>query len=278
MRITLRGTRGSVPAPGPGTVRYGGNTSCVEVLGEDGTRLLLDAGTGIRQASNPPVEAARRIDVLLTHLHLDHIQGLGFFPPMDEAGREVRLWGPPVSKLDLGTRLSRYLSPPLFPVRLADMACRLSLHDVPLDGFEIGSLRIEAALVCHPGPTLGYRISENGRVFTYIPDHEPALGKGSIPDNREWISGFDLARGADLLIHDCQYGLDEYAQRVGWGHSALAHALIFAQHAGARQVVTFHHDPAHDDDTLDRMLRTAREQAESSMIITPGREGETFQI
>lgn len=278
MRITLWGTRGSLPAPGPETLRYGGNTSCVEVLGEDGTRLVLDAGTGIRRLGGELREDDRRVDVLLTHLHMDHIQGLGFFHPIDQPGREVHLWGPPSATLDLRGRLGRYLSPPLFPVRLRDLASELTLHDVPLDGFEIGGLRIQASLVCHPGPTVGYRISENGKTVTYIPDHEPALGSSDIPRDSEWISGFDLAQGADLLIHDCQYSLAEYPRRVGWGHSALAHALKFSARAGVRQFVTFHHDPARNDIDLDRMLDEAHMQADVRIRATPGTEGLSITI
>lgn len=259
-------------------MRYGGNTSCVEVLGEDGTHLVLDAGTGIRRLSSQFTDHTRRVDVMLTHLHMDHIQGLGFFRPLDESGRQVHLWGPPSTQRDLGSRLSRYLSPPLFPVRLADLASTVALHDTPLDGFEIGSLRIEAALVCHPGLTLGYRISERGRTLTYIPDHEPALGWGRIPEDSEWISGFDLARDADLLIHDCQYSLGQYARREGWGHSAMSHALTFAARAGVKRFVTFHHDPSHEDDILDRMLAEARVQAQVQLEVTPGMEGTSFQL
>ena len=132
MIAKLWGTRGSIAAPGTETARYGGNTSCVEVRGSAGTLLVLDAGTGIRRLG-AHLESARRVDVLLTHLHMDHIQGLGFFGPLDQPGREVHIWGPPSTTLDLGARLSRYLSPPLFPVRLRDLPCRLTLHDVPLE-------------------------------------------------------------------------------------------------------------------------------------------------
>lgn len=278
MKVTLWGTRGSLPAPGPETLRYGGNTSCVEVLGDDGTRLVLDAGTGIRRLGGRIQEGDQRVDILLTHLHMDHIQGLGFFRPLDQRGREVHVWGPPSTTLNLRSRLSRYLSPPLFPVRLGDLESHLTLHDVPLDGFEIGGLRIEAALVCHTGPTVGYRISENGKSITYIPDHEPALGTAGIPHDSEWISGFDLAQGTDLLIHDCQYSLAEYPRRVGWGHSALAHALTFSARAGVRHFVTFHHDPGRDDSALDHMLEEARTHAAPAIPITPGIEGETFRL
>jgi len=278
MRATLWGTRGSLATPGPETVRYGGNTSCVEVEGANGTVLILDAGTGIRRLGATVGPDVGRVDLLLTHLHMDHIQGLGFFRPLDEPGQEVHIWGPPSTTLDLRARLSRYLSPPLFPVRLLDLPCRLTLHDVPLGEFEIGGLKILAALVCHPGPTVGYRISEGGVSIAYIPDHEPALGATRFPDNPDWISGFDLAQGADLLIHDSQYNAVEYPRHVGWGHSAMAHTLAFAAKAQVKRLVTFHHDPAHDDAALDRIIDEARGSADLPFELIAGTEGARFDL
>ncbi|MGH9002901.1 MAG: MBL fold metallo-hydrolase, partial [Acidimicrobiia bacterium] len=128
MKLTVWGTRGSLPSPRPGTARYGGNTSCVQLEMADGSAVVLDAGTGIRRLGASVRPDAGRVDVLLTHLHMDHIQGLGFFKPLDQPGQEVHIWGPPSTTLDLRARLSRYLSPPLFPVRLRDLPCRLTLH------------------------------------------------------------------------------------------------------------------------------------------------------
>jgi phosphoribosyl 1,2-cyclic phosphodiesterase len=278
MRVTLFGTRGSVPAPGPETARYGGNTPSIEVRGDDGTVLVLDAGTGIRQlGAQLPVDLAR-VDILLTHLHMDHIQGLGFFGPLYRPEVEVHIWGPASSTMSLDVRLSRYLSPPLFPVHLRDLP-RITCHEVPTPPFEIGPFRIATALVCHPNPTVGYRIEEAGRVATYLPDHEPALG---LEDGRllepEWISGYDLAAGADLLIHDAQFTDAEYACCIGWGHSAYRHAFEFAARVGAKEVVLFHHDPAHDDDTLDRLLADAIQRFKPAFRVSGGREGTVFEV
>src|SRR5437867_2225659 len=175
MKVTLWGTRGSLPSPGPETARYGGNTSCVEVRGANGQLLILDAGTGIRSLSATLDPELRRVDVLLTHLHMDHVQGLGFFAGLYKPGLEVHVWGPPSTTLHLRDRLARYLSPPLFPVQMRDLPSRLMLHDVPLSDFEIEGMGVKANLVCHPGPTVGYRISENGKAMGYLADHEPAL-------------------------------------------------------------------------------------------------------
>jgi phosphoribosyl 1,2-cyclic phosphodiesterase len=158
MRVTLWGTRGSLASPGPDTDHYGGNTACVEVAGRDGTVIILDAGTGIRRLGTQLVRSARRVDVLLTHLHMDHIQGLAFFAPLYNPQIEVHIWGPASTTLDLRARLTRYLSPPLFPVALQEIPGEPILHEVPCDTFTIGEFKISSSLVCHPGPTVGYRI------------------------------------------------------------------------------------------------------------------------
>lgn len=277
MRVCLWGTRGSIASAGPETVRYGGNTACAEVEGRDGTIIVLDAGTGVRRVGATYKEP-RRIDILLTHLHMDHIQGLGFFGPFFQRDFEVHVWGPPSTTQDLRTRLTRYLSPPLFPVRLRDVAARLELHDAPTGRFEIGGLEITAQTVIHPGQTLGYRISDGHSTIAYLPDHEPALGANGMPDRADWMSGHDLAQGADMVLHDAQYTADEYEERVGWGHSRVTDAVDLARMVGARRLVTFHHDPAHNDETLDAMLATAQARAAGALEVLPGREGETFRI
>jgi phosphoribosyl 1,2-cyclic phosphodiesterase len=277
MRVTLWGTRGSLASPGPDTVRYGGNTACVEVRGADGTHLVLDAGTGIRRLGAAIDPETRRVDILLTHLHMDHIQGLGFFGPLYRPDLEVHIWGPASTTLDLRSRLSRYLSPPLFPVSVRELP-NLTLHDVPLGCFEIGGFRLSAALVCHPGHTVGFRLTEGAHSVAYITDHEPALGTRRFHGQPQWTSGFVLAEGADLLIHDAQYTAEEYAERAGWGHSALPDAVSFAAAAGVRQLVTFHHDPAHDDATLDRMIAEARAARALPFELTAGAEGASFVI
>jgi phosphoribosyl 1,2-cyclic phosphodiesterase len=277
LRVGLWGTRGSIASAGPETVAYGGNTSCVEIAGADGTTLILDAGTGVRRVGDTYREP-RRLDILLTHLHMDHIQGLGFFAPFFRDDFEVHIWGPPSTTLDLRSRLTRYLSPPLFPVRLRDVAAQLELHDVPGGPFQLGALTVCAEAVIHPGPTLGYRISDGSSTVAYVPDHEPALGARDFPTDAEWTSGHDLALDADLLIHDVQYTTEEYVQRQGWGHSRVSDAVSLAAMARARRLVTFHHDPAHDDTALDAMLAQARELAPAGLEVLPGREGDTFHL
>jgi phosphoribosyl 1,2-cyclic phosphodiesterase len=277
MRVCLWGTRGSIASAGPDTIAYGGNTACAEIEGRDGTVVILDAGTGIRRVGDTYREP-RRLDVLLTHLHMDHIQGLGFFGPFFRDDFEVHVWGPPSTTQDLRTRLTRYLSPPLFPVRLRDVNAKLELHDVPLEPFQIGGLTVDADVVIHPGQTIGYRVTDGTATVAYLPDHEPALGGNGVTPDPQWASGHDLAAGTDLLIHDAQYTPEEYETRVGWGHSRISDAVDLARTARAKRLVTFHHDPAHNDEELDRMLDAARLSAAHDLEVLPGREGATFLV
>jgi phosphoribosyl 1,2-cyclic phosphodiesterase len=278
MRATLFGTRGSLPSPGPDTSRYGGNTSTVEVRGADGTLLVLDAGTGMRRLAAQLPADVKRVDILLTHLHMDHIQGLGFFGPLYHPGIDVHIWGPASSTQSLGARLARYLSPPLFPVHLRDLP-RVHLHEVPRARFAVGCFEIDTALVCHPNPTVGYRITSEAGSLAYLPDHEPALGlRNGRFQEANWTSGHALAAEVDLLIHDCQYTEDEYRQCVGWGHSAYSQTCAFAVNTGARELVPFHHDPGHDDDLLDRLIAEAAGQVPAGLRLSRGREGASFEI
>lgn len=261
MHARLWGTRGSVASPGPDTVRYGGNTSCVEVRTDDDELIVLDAGTGMRSLGLTLLGSGiRRIHVLLTHLHMDHLQGLGFFKPLYDPNVEIVIYGPPSPTVALADRIATYLSPPLFPVTLADVPARLSFHDA--DGtFDVGSATVTAAPVVHQGSTVGYRIDDLGRALTYIPDHEPSLGVLDLADqDPSWVSGTGLAQNVDVLLHDAQYSTEEYPNHVGWGHSAVDHVVAFAQLAGVRQLVLFHHDPLHTDADLEIL----REHALSS--------------
>lgn len=277
MIVQLWGTRGSLASSGPDTVRYGGNTASVGILGADGAILVLDAGTGIRRlgaAIDPSIE---RVDILLTHLHMDHIQGLGFFAPFFRPSGEIHVWGPASATMELRTRLTRYLSPPLFPVRIRDLDARVVLHDAPDQPVRIGGFEVVAQHVIHPGPTVGYRITADGSSVAYLPDHEPALAASRFPAEPHWTSGFDLAAGVDLLIHDGQYTDDERQARVGWGHSSVTEAVAFAELARARRLVLFHHDPSHTDATLDELTAQALAQA-ATIEVAGGREGDRYEV
>jgi phosphoribosyl 1,2-cyclic phosphodiesterase len=259
LRLRVWGCRGSVAAPGPETMRYGGNTSCVEVRGEAGEAVVLDAGTGMRPLGVQwSQEGVKVIHVLLTHLHMDHLQGLGFFRPLFAPDVEVHVWGPPSPVQPLSERIATYMSPPLFPVRVADIPCKLTFHDAPTEPISIGGLTVRASLVTHQGPTVGYRVEENGKSIVYLPDHEPGIAGLDIRDQpTDWISGHDLAHGTDVLLHDAQYGDEEYPRHAGWGHSAINHVVAFAQKAEVGRLVLFHHDPYHTDEELAMLTEDA---------------------
>jgi phosphoribosyl 1,2-cyclic phosphodiesterase len=251
------GARGSVPAPGPEMNRYGGNTSCVQLTLSDGTELILDAGTGIRSLGVAMGARMPEIDILLTHLHLDHIQGLMFFPPCYHEDSQITIWGPSSVEASLEDRIGRYISAPLSPVEVRELPCEVDFRDAPSLEWELGSATITAEAVTHRGPTLGYRITEGDTTIAYIPDHEPALGAPLEDLDPEWISGYRLAQDADLLIHDCQYTDAEYPEHVGWGHSRITDTLTFARRVGAKRVLLFHHDPMHSDEFLDKAQEEA---------------------
>ena len=251
----------------------------MEVRGRDGTVLVLDAGnTGIRRLGMQlePTTTRDRYSSQPSP-HGSHT-GPGLLWSSFNPLIKVHVWGPASSVHTLEARLARYLSPPLFPVHLRDLP-NVVCHEVPCAAFDIGPFRIWSSLICHPGPTVGYRIESEDGIVAYLCDHEPALG---LPNGRwpssDWISGYDIAMDADLLIHDAQYTDEEYERCIGWGHSTYRHAFEFAAQVGARRIVPFHHDPSHDDETLDRLLDHAVAAFKWPGVASPGREGTTFEL
>ena len=261
MKACIWGSRGSLATPGRDTLTYGGNTPCIEVTLADGTIVILDAGTGIRGLGvRLRGEGRRSICLCLTHLHLDHLEGLGFFAPIWDPSTEVNIWGPPSSVRSLQDRIQRYFSPPLFPMQLSDVRAQVTFHDVMSDEWEIGGARISSELISHPGPTLGFRLQEDGRSLAYLPDHEPVLGGDLHQISTDWISGYALAEGATALLHDGQYSEEEYDDaKIGWGHSSIADAVAFAEVAGVERLLLFHHDPLHSDSELEALEKRSRE-------------------
>jgi phosphoribosyl 1,2-cyclic phosphodiesterase len=247
VRATIWGCRGSLATPGERTVRYGGNTSSVELRPASGRLVILDAGTGIRPLGLSLRTVPERIDLLLTHLHLDHVEGLGFFGPLFAPECPITIWGPPQEGSSLAERIGGYLSPPFFPRRFEELPSRIEFVELGDETWQLDGLKVTSARVTHPGTTLGYRFEEDGGTFTYIPDNELGLA----PE-----SGASLAEGADLLFHDAQYTPDEYGTRVGWGHSSLDDLGPYLDAVKPARAVMFHHDPSHSDDFLESMKTT----------------------
>jgi phosphoribosyl 1,2-cyclic phosphodiesterase len=259
LRLRIWGCRGSLPAPGPHTVGYGGNTSCVEVQTGDDSALVLDAGTGIRALGLDLVKrGTRRVDLFLTHLHLDHLEGLRFFAPLWDERVVIEIWGPRSPLLGLRERILRGFSPPLFPIDFRDVPAQVSFHDLPGEPWEGAGITLRSDLVLHPGPTVGFRLESGDRSVAYLPDHEPALAgiDGRSPD---WVSAADLAHGADVLLHDAQYSDEEYGARLGWGHSSVDDAVAYCRAVDADRLVLFHHDPDRADSALEALRDRAVE-------------------
>lgn len=252
MQVRIRGCRGSLPSPGPKTTRYGGNTSCVEIRADDGGVVVLDAGSGIRAVGDELPRGLRKVDLLLTHLHLDHVEGLGFFAPLHDPECCVTIWGPPQEGASLEQRLATWLSPPFYPLRFGELPARIEVVEVRDETWRLGGLAVACTPVQHPGPTLGYRIEDAGSSLAYVPDNERGLAPAS---------GTELAAGVDTLLHDAQYTSEEYETRRGWGHSSLADFASLVGEAEPVRALMFHHDPAHDDAALEAMLREAEAAA-----------------
>ena len=278
MNITLWGVRGSIPTTSPETKEYGGNTSCVEV-DADGWLLLLDGGSGIQRLNYTRNITNSRVDILLTHLHMDHIQGLGFFGPLFNPACEIHIWGPASMAQSLRARLGRYFSPPLFPVYFRNITSKLILHEIAKTSFTIGPFTIQSDYVIHPGPTLGFRIQHRHKVFTYIPDHEFALAyDNNKADDIRWLSGSELVEGADLLLHDAQYTPEEYMAKQGWGHSSMEDTIQFARLNGVKKLLLFHHDPMRSDEQLHSMLSQLKEKFGETVAFDMAVEGSTIEV
>ena len=280
MNLKIWGSRGSLASPGASTKRYGGNTSCIEVRPPGCDVVILDAGTGIRELGMRLVEeGCKRMHLLLTHLHVDHLEGLGMFEPIWRPETELHIWGPASPIASLEERIAMYFSPPLFPVHLSEVPATIHYHDASESEWTIDGAQFASHAIIHPGPTVGYRVEAGGKSLAYLTDHEPALGSDLASDAPEWISGFELARGVDLLIHDCQYSNEEYRTRQGWGHSTTEQVAHFAERAGADRLLLFHHDPMHADDMLETMLEDVLETwAVGPERCAIAREGEILDV
>src|SRR5258708_305013 len=239
--VTFWGTRGSIPTPGAQTARYGGNTPCVAVEGAGGHLVILDAGTGIRALGLELVErqnGAVNAEILLSHAHWDHIQGLPHFKPFFAPGNAVRIWGSRQGTISLEAILRQQMDPAVFPVPLDALSAKLTVQQVEAGEFTMGEFRVRATRLRHPGTTLGFRLTPvaGGPSMAYVTDNE--LGPGGHYDSpKTWRKDFvDFLKGVELLIHDAMYTPAELEQHAGWGHSTYAEAVAVAADAGVSRL------------------------------------------
>jgi len=274
--VTFWGTRGSIPTPGPDTARYGGNTACISIAAPGGRLVILDAGSGLRPLGHELMKQRNgdlTADILLSHTHWDHIQGLPFFKPLSSRGTSVYIYGAAQEGVPLKDILGRQMDPMVFPVPLNALAAALTVVEIGEGEFDIENFHVCTFRLRHPGTTLGYRLvpASGGRHLAYVTDNE--LGPGGAyevtPDWRERLVQF--VAGADTLVHDAMY-LDQIIQaRAGWGHSTPRQAVDLAGEARCARLVLFHHEPEHNDDALDRLLADTRAYAAR---VAPGLEVE----
>src|SRR5262245_34946922 len=287
MRVRFWGTRGSLAKAGPSTLRYGGNTSCVEVRSAAGTLLVLDCGTGSHGlgqtllASGPqPVHG----HLLISHTHWDHIQGLPFFAPLFVPGNQWEIYGPLGLGPSLRDTLAGQMQYTYFPITLDQLGATIQYHELVEGTFQVGDIHVRTHYLNHPALTLGYRLEADGVAVVYACDHEPyteqlALGLGEISGNDRRHAAF-LA-GADLLIHDAQYTASEYASKIGWGHSTVEYAVHVSHEAGVKRLALTHHDPLRDDHALDRILAAVwadLEQKGSALQVCAAAEGQDLEL
>lgn len=291
MLVRFWGTRGSLAKPGPTTVRYGGNTSCVEVRLADRTLIVLDCGTGahaLGQALQSSCAGPLRGHLLITHTHWDHIQGFPFFQPLFVPGNEWDLYAPGSGGQQLETTLAGQMEYTYFPVTLEQLDATIRFHDLVESQFSIGRARVVTQYLNHPALTLGYRLESDGVTVVYVADHEPHAREASPssstargPLHQEDQRHVRFLAGADLVIHDAQYTAEEYPKRIGWGHCPAEWAVDYALAAGARRLALFHHDPSRDDDAMDRLVETCRERvsaAGGSLDVFGAAEGQAIEV
>lgn len=267
MSFTVRfwGTRGSIPSPGPTTVRYGGNTPCVELRTAEGWLVVLDAGTGIRElgrsllarAAGQPVCG----DIFLTHAHWDHIQGIPFFAPLFHEGNHFTIWGSRSLRTSIDQVVRDQMSPVVFPVTFEELKARVDFEELAEEQRTARGYAVQAIGVRHPGGALGYRFTERngaGRALVYVSDNE-LNARAIYPDRTRWREDFiEFLHGAAVLVHDTMFTADEYAGFVGWGHSTHEDAVSVAIEAGVETLVLFHHHPERTDDDVDRCVARCR--------------------
>lgn len=253
--VNFHGVRGSTPCSCPSLQRYGGNTSCVSLDFGNDEPVVFDLGTGLRQWGGQfdDVEFLT-VHALVTHMHWDHVQGMPFFGPLSRPGTTMNIYGPGDDGHSMKESFAQFMSPPLFPVRPDQLAGEVIFHDISQFDFTIGDVSVMARPVPHTGPTNGYRVTRGGKSVAYISDHQQPL-------DDPWAvhpAVAELCQDADLLIHDAQFTIEEFAHKSDWGHCTVEYAIEVARQCNVKKLVLFHHDPSHTDDDLDDVTRRAQ--------------------
>lgn len=288
LRLRFWGTRGSIPSPGSATVKYGGNTPCVEVRTETDWLVILDAGTGIRELGRSLVTNANgngiAADIFLTHAHWDHIQGIPFFAPIFQPGNHFTIWGSKTLETSIDRVIRDQMSPVVFPVAFEQLDATVDFSEIAEERRSGNGYDVTAFAVRHPGGALGYRFSgrsENDGSFVYISDNElnPSAPYNSRADWQERL--VDFVRGATVLVHDAMYTAEEYEKHRGWGHSTYEDAVNLALDAGVERLVLFHHRPERSDDDVDRWVaacQTLVKARGAKLVVTAAAEGMTLVV
>lgn len=287
MLVRFWGTRGSIATPGGATLRYGGNTSCVEIISDSGELILVDAGTGAHALGRALMEQGRGASghILISHTHWDHIQGLPFFAPLFVPGNEWHIYGPRGLGQSLREVLAAQMDYAYFPVTLNAFAAHVQYHEVVEGEFWIEDVRIATQYLNHPALTVGYRLEADGASVVYASDHEPHsahAGEGRADATEAGDAAHvGFLRDADLVIHDAQYTAGEYPSKLGWGHSTMEYAVDVALAANVRRLALYHHDPARDDSAVDQLIATAQERASAAgadLMVMGAAEGVAIEL
>lgn len=281
MKLKFWGVRGSIPTPGKHTVRYGGNTPCLELRLDDDKLIILDAGTGIRNFGDDLINNGESVKayLLITHPHWDHIQGFPFFKPAFISGNELTIIGTERPEKSLSEIISEQMNRIYFPVQLRELKAKINFIPIREEGeMNIFEAKVRTLYVNHPGFTVAYRLEYNGKVLIYVSDNEPydRAAAASLSNFEQFVKEkynshtgdpnqrvFDFCNGADVLIHDATYTPEEYIDRVGWGHSHYLFTLRVAAEANVKRLYLFHHDQNHSDEKVDDILKKCKKEVKT---------------
>ncbi|MDD2707704.1 MAG: MBL fold metallo-hydrolase [Verrucomicrobiae bacterium] len=256
MIIRCWGIRGSIPVSGRDYIKYGGDTTCVEVRAEDNQVLILDAGSGIRRLGNQLLrENIRKCHLLFTHAHWDHLLGFPFFKPIYDKRSRIELYGCPFAQKSVRHLIGKTMVRPNFPVDFKDVRAKIDFHGICMDPFKIHRLHVEPVLLSHPNQGIGYKLVENGKVFVFLTDNELTYhhrGGLRYEDYRKFC------RNADLLLHDAEYTPAEYPARITWGHSVYTDVVRLAIEAGVKKLGFIHHNQDRADCEVAQIEKKAR--------------------